>query len=265
MFQFAYAAKCGAVVRNAAGLVASRSLTQSFLRLLTVLTGVLITAVVAAFAPGAWAGGGGGLTAADNNTHIDRGVYYTNSSFLTGSGGTAPYTFTITSGLPAGVTVNASGQVSGVTCGSNGNFGLTGTVKDSTNATAAITPTLIVNAAPAGGCSLTFGTAPTSTATVGQAYSSSVAASGGSSGYTYSINSGSLPTGLSLNSSSGVISGTPTAAGASTFAVAAVSGSNTGVSSTYTITVSASSGVSITTTTLASPISMRPSRCTNAT
>src|SRR6185369_16143674 len=63
----------------------------------------LTALAVIAFATQALAGGGGGgLSVSDNNTHIDRGVIYTNSAFLTASGGTAPYTFTVNSGLPAG-------------------------------------------------------------------------------------------------------------------------------------------------------------------
>jgi hypothetical protein len=48
-------------------------------------------------------------------------------------------------------------------------------------------------------------------AQVGVAYSTTLAASGGTAPYTWSILSGSLPAGLSLNASTGVISGTPTA------------------------------------------------------
>ncbi len=46
---------------------------------------------------------------------------------------------------------------------------------------------------------------------VGTAYSTTLAASGGTSPYTWSLTAGTLPAGLSL-SASGVISGTPTAA-----------------------------------------------------
>ena len=47
---------------------------------------------------------------------------------------------------------------------------------------------------------------------VGIAYSATLTATGGISPYTWSITSGTLPAGLSLNASSGAISGTPTAA-----------------------------------------------------
>jgi plastocyanin domain-containing protein len=55
-------------------------------------------------------------------------------------------------------------------------------------------------------------------ATVGEAYSQALAASGGTSPYTWSVQGGSLPSGLAL-SNSGTISGTPTAAGTYSFTV----------------------------------------------
>lgn len=48
---------------------------------------------------------------------------------------------------------------------------------------------------------------------VGQAYSLTISASGGSGTLTYSLSSGTLPPGLSLNANTGVISGTPTSGG----------------------------------------------------
>ncbi len=53
----------------------------------------------------------------------------------------------------------------------------------------------------------------------GRAYAASLAATGGTTPYTWAVASGSLPAGLSLDPSRGTITGTPTAAGTSTFTV----------------------------------------------
>ncbi|HHQ4756325.1 TPA: putative Ig domain-containing protein, partial [Aeromonas hydrophila] len=61
--------------------------------------------------------------------------------------------------------------------------------------------------------SITLNPGTLSNGSVGTAYSQTITATGGSAPYTYAITNGSLPAGLSLNTSSGVISGTPSASG----------------------------------------------------
>jgi acid phosphatase len=73
--------------------------------------------------------------------------------------------------------------------------------------------------------------------TVGQAYSTQLNATGGTSPYTWSVSSGSLPAGLSL-ATAGVISGTPTAAGSPTLTATVKDSSSHTASSNFTLTVS---------------------------
>jgi hypothetical protein len=69
--------------------------------------------------------------------------------------------------------------------------------------------------------------APTSLpgGTAGVAYNQTVTASGGASPYTFSISDGILPVGLSINSSTGAITGTPTEVGTFNFTVSAADSS----------------------------------------
>jgi large repetitive protein len=55
--------------------------------------------------------------------------------------------------------------------------------------------------------------------TVGTAYSETIGAVNGVSPYTFAIISGSVPAGCSLNTATGVISGTPTTAASYTFSI----------------------------------------------
>jgi len=67
-------------------------------------------------------------------------------------------------------------------------------------------------------------------------YSQSVSATSDSA-VTYSLTSGSLPTGLSLNTSTGAITGTPTVSATSNFTITATDAQNQAVARSFTITV----------------------------
>ncbi len=73
--------------------------------------------------------------------------------------------------------------------------------------------------------------------TVGTAYNVTIAASGGTASYTYEVTSGELPAGLDLNSSTGVISGTPTAAESATFTITAKDANAATSPAVYTLVI----------------------------
>lgn len=93
--------------------------------------------------------------------------------------------------------------------------------------------------APPSGITIATTLMPSATTTA--AYKATLRAVGGSGALTYSVSSGTLPTGLTLTGATGVISGTATTPGTSTFSVQATDGTLTSPAQSLTITVTASS------------------------
>ncbi|MFI5117316.1 MAG: beta strand repeat-containing protein, partial [Terriglobales bacterium] len=138
------------------------------------------------------------------------------NAMLAADGGVTPYTWSITAGsLPVGLHLNASsGAITGTPSGAGiSNFTVQVTDFQLSTASAPLSITI----APAVPLSITTTSLPSGTA--GTAYSATLTAAGGVYPYTWSITSGTLPDGLHLNASSGVISGTPTTVGTANFTV----------------------------------------------
>ena len=136
------------------------------------------------------------------------------------SGGLAPITFSIVSGnLPTGLSLDpSSGIISGIPI-SAGTFQFT--VRAAAvcgNFIDQILSITIITCPP-----ITITTTVLSNGVVGTPYSQTIQTSGGLAPITFSIVSGNLPTGLSLDPSSGIISGTPTSASFIIFIVRATS------------------------------------------
>jgi large repetitive protein len=132
---------------------------------------------------------------------------------LTAAGGTAPYTWSVNAGSPPpGITLSPAGVLSG-TPTTAGSYTFTVNVIDQNQGIATTSITLVIATGP----SLNFATPPFGE--VGSAYSDTLAVSGGTGPYAWSVSGGSLPAGITLNSSTGVLSGTPTTAGTSSFTV----------------------------------------------
>lgn len=174
------------------------------------------------------------------------------SASLTATGGVQPLKWSLASGsLPAGVSLNSAGTLYGTpTTGGTSNFTLK--VTDS-------------SAAPGGGLStqqtfnltvvgvLTVPPALLPNGNVGIPYSASLPVSGGLAPLAWSIYTGSLPSGLVMNQTTGSITGTPTIQGTSSFTVKVYDSSPAQqyyFSPTFTITIGPSGPLTIQTTTL---------------
>jgi hypothetical protein len=167
------------------------------------------------------------------------------SATLAASGGTTPYTWSVSTGtLPAGLALASStGAISGTPTGT-GTSNFTVQVTDTNSQTGTKNLSLTVSAPP------TVTTTSLPGATQNTSYSATLAASGGTTPYSWSISVGTLPAGLTLASSTGAISGTPTGTGTSNF-TARVTDANS-VSATQSLSITVVAPPTVTTTTLPS-------------
>jgi large repetitive protein len=149
------------------------------------------------------------------------------------SGGSGSYTYAITSGaLPTGLTISTGGFISGIPT-VEGSYSFTITVTDAAGATRSqgytldITPAVAITttALPDWGVNL-------------PGYGFNVQATGGTGAKTFSITDGTLPFGLTLDSS-GLITGTPTLGSTFVFTITASDAIGGSASRTYTVVIGA--------------------------
>lgn len=137
------------------------------------------------------------------------GVPY--STTLATTGGVAPISWTLKTGtLPAGLTlVAATGIVHGTPTALASATPLTFEATDSTPVTPQVADSTGLTLTVAAVMAITTASLPDGK--IGVAYSQTLGVSGGIAPFTWALISGKLPRGLSLNTSTGVISGTPQA------------------------------------------------------
>ncbi len=132
---------------------------------------------------------------------------------LTPSGGATPYTYSYGGTLPLGLSLGAStGAVTGTPTATYATANALFSVQDANGVVANTTSSVSFTV---GAASPTITTTATTTAqnlTVGtpMASFSPLTPSGGAAPYTYSVTSGKLPVGLSLDTVTGAVTGTPT-------------------------------------------------------
>ena len=157
------------------------------------------------------------------------------STTVAATGGTGTLTWSAT-GLPAGLTMNASGVISGTPTATGTSSNVVVTVTDSATPPQTANKTYSITI----GAGLTITTpSPLPGGVVNVAYpSTTVAATGGSGALTWSATN--LPAGLTIDTASGVITGTPSAAGTTNNVVITVKDSGTPqqtATQTYSITI----------------------------
>jgi hypothetical protein len=166
---------------------------------------------------------------------------------LSVTGGRSPYNWDIISGaLPAGLSLDGSGLISGTPVGVTSQA--TFRVRDSSNPQETATKPLSI--------SITQPTPPRITTklldpgTVNAAYNQTVQAAGGTGARSWSVTGGGLPPGLTLNPLNGNISGTPTVNGQFDFTLQVTDQVPLSDAQNLTITINLPAPPSITTTSL---------------
>jgi hypothetical protein len=170
------------------------------------------------------------------------------------TGGTSALTWSIVPGtgtLPQNLNLNPINGVISGTPTAAGTSSFTVQVQESAGPADTQALSITINQ-PAPPPAPNITTTSLSAGTIGQAYNQTLQATGGTGGLTWSIVTGTLPLGLSLNQTTGVISGTPIVpADTSTFTVRVADAAGQDDTQALSITINLLNPPNITTTTLA--------------
>ncbi|WP_031499129.1 putative Ig domain-containing protein [Bryobacter aggregatus] len=166
------------------------------------------------------------------------------SATVTATGGTSPYSYSITSGgLPTGLSMDNNGVLSGTPTAS-GNYNFTVRIQDAASVTASFGLSLSISSS-----TLAITTTSLPGGLVGSSYSGLILASGGTGPYLFEQTAGTLPAGLSLTQAGG-ISGIPTNAGTFNFTIKASDAASASTTANFSITINSAGSLTITTTSL---------------
>ncbi len=194
------------------------------------------------FAAAAGCGGGGMsliVTTPNTNQVLDAGQSLPVTATVINDSQAFGATFTATLGSFGQQTISRVGAASIVGATYNAPSSVAATATVTVTATSQNTPSQTASFTITLYPALVISTATLPNGTVGTAYSGTVATTGGAGSLAFSIASGALPTGLSLNSTTGAITGTPSAYGTFTFTVSVLDASAAKVPTTqsYTVTI----------------------------
>src|ERR1039458_9436090 len=152
---------------------------------------------------------------------------------LSATGGIQPYTWSATGQIPPGLVLNSVGTISG-TPRTGGTYAFTLKAVDANNASVSKALSIVITGP--GPTPLTVTTTTLPSGTVGQSYSQTLAATGGTPPYQWAVGTG-FPTVLTLDAATGTVSGTPPAAGTFSFLVQVTDSAKTSSTGTVSLTI----------------------------